>query len=1572
MSRIFISYAREDASGTAKIADWLSKNGWADEVFIDTDPKHGISGGQAWREALRNAAERCEAVLVLLSHSWLDSPVCRSEFRLAESFGKAIIPIKLEAETSFDEIPSEIKDRYQIIDRGLSSDAEFYQRLRRALIEAGAGPASFPLPADAQPYFGLRALKENDAALFFGRDPEVLQSIECIRQIRATGQRRILVILGGSGTGKSSLLRAGIWPRINRDDRNYLVLPTIRPGNAALSGDEGFWRSFSSGMSDRRWTAHLASSMPTTSRGVAETVEDVGIVEVVEQFRRAAAQTLLHKGEPPSIVVPIDQAEELFNNDGQQESDHFLTLARELLNADPRTILVLSLRSDMLARLQEDVRIPQSEVQLFNLPPMPLASLPQVISGPAERLGIEVEPAMIPRLLEDARGADALPLLALTLKNVYDERRIADKLTIDDYEHIGGVRKAIEETANRAREKALGQGVNGGDYSEILRRVFIPHLVRINEAEEPARRTALWSDFQTDEAKTVVSTLVDQRLLVSDTTAQTRTVEIAHEAVLRTWPEIVRHVRKHRDFLKWLDQIHDLRAAYIAQRGDLLTGRALAIALDFRDSFGDTLKPDLLDYINTSEEEAEKQRSAALREAEEKARSARRTTRMFAGLTALLLVAAIGAGGALKRARDEEQRALQEANRSESLRLAAIASDINQRDDAEAARHVAWMALPHDSALQDRPITNEAATAFYQEPTRKIFEGLRDAVTSYAPDGNDLLVTSFKEGRVRLLNVITGLPVLDTQIRNWSDFGESYAHGYYVAEDPETLTFDLRLPFPEFTADGRNLVLFHGDGTIDIHRRTDGALMRQIDYDSTTNRVILSTSGNRLLVESMDGALRVVDLAEDSPPLALTRVVKAEDEIVLDDLTVTGLIDDQGLRDTMWLEEKTRRSYPIYSFINKNTGVEGAELFIGNTGVFAVEPNGSGLIFGCGLNNDAFVYSLKDISEATKKSDGDLTHAGLYRFVVRENEIRLVSEENTETDDYEGNTTIDCAVSGDGTVAVLNSFDRVALFDMTTGVATDVTGRYSPFPTSTLLWNDVPLGPHSKRYGPVGLNYNGTVIYGLTGSVLPGEGELVFHNVATGQLLSRIEPRHGIQAYDVDRDASTAVIDSEDGTISVWDVASGARLFALPSQAQAEDVDDSYMSSYKTVNLDPSGRSFIIKDDVSVDVYRNSPFDATPIRSDPAFRVAHVLGSEDGIVLGTAKGELQRRATNGQMIATHSAHQDAVKFLETDANGNIISTGWDGRLIKVNAKTLEELASVQAHPLGISALAVAPNKSMIATASYDSQVALWDSALQGSPIRFVNGFAAVSDIVFTDDGRHFVTGDEDGVIKLWNAEAGTELAKLGQFDGPVWSMARIPGRNVVVATGGYGTTRAWSITDGGAKLIWTLSSNERVRALAAAPNGAALALGMSDGRALLIANPDRANAAELNENIEFTGHRGPIVSMTFLGDGRLMATGAEDRSTRIWDVETARQVAVYDGAGSTLLSVATDLSGAIATTLFSENLVEVRQLSESSLAEKIRVFNEIATADHKIPKDICDQYQLWSFPRANAECAKSD
>ncbi len=496
-------------------------------------------------------------------------------------------------------------------------------------------------------------------------------------------------------------------------------------------------------------------------------------------------------------------------------------------------IVVLTLRSDMIPRLQTDPRIPQDALRLYNLPPMPATSLPRVIVGPAERMGLKVDPLLTGALLTDSRGADALPLLAFTLRVMYDGRLDHDRLTLADYEAMGGVRMAIEATARKARSASLAAGIRAEDYDSLLRRSFVPHLVRINESGQPARRVARWAEIDTA-CHVLLRHLVEQRLLVAGAEGAEPTVEIAHEAVLREWTEVATLVAGHRDYLSWREQVLRQEADHAAGRGDLLTGRALAIAQGFVEDHGAEVSPEVRAFVAASQAAAEADRAAReaererarrveLEAAEARARDARRAARRIGVFAAAAVVLAVGmayamwqanqagaaaelaresaeaarltaeterqAADAARQAAEEERRAAdlaretaeterqaadaaraaaeRETLASESLRLAAQAHDLISRVSLPAGRAVAWLALPHDAALSERPVTDEAATAVYRRGDARLLTEAGAFEVIHAPQGPFVVLVDQTSARVRLINTVTGRTVIDRQLGGW-------------------------------------------------------------------------------------------------------------------------------------------------------------------------------------------------------------------------------------------------------------------------------------------------------------------------------------------------------------------------------------------------------------------------------------------------------------------------------------------------------------------------------------------------------------------------------------------------------------------------------------------------------------------------------------------------------------------------------------------------------------------------------------------------------------------------------------
>ncbi len=266
MSRIFLSHSSKDNFAAVAVNRWLKEGGW-DDVFLDVDPAQGLHPGQRWERALYEQASDCEAVLFLISSNWLNSDWCRREFDLARKLNKRILVVLIEG-ISVGELPDYLKETYQTVSLAAGADHRVFnvtlpvtheqghvtfsqeglQRLENGLAESGLDPRFFAWPPDNDPqrapYRGLDPLDAVDAGIFFGRDGPIIEVLDILRGLREGANPRLLVVLGASGAGKSSFLRAGLLARLARDSRNFLALPIVRPERAALNGANGFVASF--------------------------------------------------------------------------------------------------------------------------------------------------------------------------------------------------------------------------------------------------------------------------------------------------------------------------------------------------------------------------------------------------------------------------------------------------------------------------------------------------------------------------------------------------------------------------------------------------------------------------------------------------------------------------------------------------------------------------------------------------------------------------------------------------------------------------------------------------------------------------------------------------------------------------------------------------------------------------------------------------------------------------------------------------------------------------------------------------------------------------------------------------------------------------------------------------------------------------------------------------------------------------------------------------------------------------------------------------------------------------------
>jgi WD40 repeat protein len=582
MARVFISHSSRNSDKAIEVRDWLAANGW-DDVFLDLDPERGIVAGQRWKEALQKAAYRCELVVALVSQEWLSSNWCKSEVDAARLMGKKVIVALVGVDKS--QVPPDLTDE-QFID--LTGDPNAYRRLREGLKRGGLDPTSFPFEPGRRPYPGFAYLEEQDAAVFFGRDAQIVRGLDEVRRVVRTGVARMLVILGASGAGKSSFLRAGLWSRLRRDERAWLPLPVMRPERAAISGKYGLAQALQQIVSEPRFVDNIRKrGLPRSRADIQDFIEtnDDGLARLFAALRDIAqSESSSDNPVPPTIVFALDQGEELFNEEGRDEARRFIEILTRTLIADPRTLAILVMRSDSFPLLQSEPDLAALPKDTFTLDMMLQGSYRKVIEDPSRLVEppLRIDPLLTDALLQDISGQDALPLLAFTLAHLYENYAADHELTLAGYDRIGRVAGVIDRTVAEAFSAGVASGEAPKDKEAQLalaRSAFIPHLAQVNAAGQFVRRVATLDQIPA-EARPLIGRFAEQRLLIKDSRKGTEVVEVAHEALLRQ-PPFSDWLAADREFLVWRGRLSEAREAYNADQRGLLAGRELAIARDY-------------------------------------------------------------------------------------------------------------------------------------------------------------------------------------------------------------------------------------------------------------------------------------------------------------------------------------------------------------------------------------------------------------------------------------------------------------------------------------------------------------------------------------------------------------------------------------------------------------------------------------------------------------------------------------------------------------------------------------------------------------------------------------------------------------------------------------------------------------------------------------------------------------------------------------------------------------------------------------------------------------------------------
>jgi len=309
MPAIFISHSSRDSKPADDIKVWLASLGY-ERVFLDFDKDTGIGAGDDWEKRLYAEIDRCHAVILVLTPNWLASKWCFAELTQARALGKVLLPV-ICAPLGEHKVLPEVQ-AVDLIDWNPDSLWRIEERLHAITDELARG---YKFAPHRPLYPGIHAFEADDAAIYFGRDEETRAIIERLDARRIQGGARLLLIIGASGSGKSSLLKAGVLPQIARRQRHWIALPPMRSERAPLE-------AFAKAIAQRIETAAAWEDWHEKLKGPQA-------VDEIEQLVRK-----LRSGESSAaaLLLPVDQLEEVFTIADLTERAAFLALLAAVLD----------------------------------------------------------------------------------------------------------------------------------------------------------------------------------------------------------------------------------------------------------------------------------------------------------------------------------------------------------------------------------------------------------------------------------------------------------------------------------------------------------------------------------------------------------------------------------------------------------------------------------------------------------------------------------------------------------------------------------------------------------------------------------------------------------------------------------------------------------------------------------------------------------------------------------------------------------------------------------------------------------------------------------------------------------------------------------------------------------------------------------------------------------------------------------------------------------------------------------------------------------------------------------------
>jgi WD40 repeat protein/serine/threonine protein kinase len=1244
------------------------------------------------------------------------------------------------------------------------------------------------------PYKGLAAFEEVDSANFFGREKLTDHLITCLRE--QENRARFLALVGPSGSGKSSVIQAGLIPRMRSGtlpgSANWFMVEMV-PGSHPLEELEA---------------ALLRIAVNPPNSLLQQLREDErGLV-------RATKRVLMDQ--KSELFLFIDQFEEVFTQaKDPAEVEHFLSsLVMAVTDPDCRLWVMLTLRADFydqpllhpkfgdLLRQHTEVVLPLSPEELEN-----------AIAGPAERVGVVLEQGLVPQIISDiSQQPGALPLLQYALTELF-ERRSGRVLTLEAYHSIGG---ALGALANRAGEVYANLDA---EHQEQVRQLFL-RLITLGEAGvSDTRRRILQSEALAMASDPVVMRKIIEdfdrsRLLTFDHDPVTRepTIEIAHEALIREWGVLRQWLEDSREDLLLYRRLEVAANEWTAANHDpsyLLSGARLTQFQELQAQSNIAMRPEEVAYLEaclaaeTAQKAAEIERQAREDALEERSRNRLRLLVMvMAGATVLAIGLAGFAFLQSKAAHDARVVAEESQIRAEESQLIAEASQAEAEARAHETRSLALTANVRNLLNEHNPslalaLAIEAAHAF--EPVSATTQRVL-AQSIYGPGARYRFMDH--EGAVMDVatnGVLAASASLDGTVKVWD---------LTTGEEQESITFEGEDLYPSGVAmsrDGEYLLIGLSDGRVMLWDVAENALVRQLEgHSDSVFAVAFDTTERRILSSGLDRLINIWDAQTgqllqslESPGAVLTAMFSPDGNRVLTgtaDLTI-----DQGHP----VEERDRK----VRIWNLRTGEISREL----------DP-GSGFVRAATFSPDG----IKVLAGTWNASEGG--RLNLWNSLTGRMEQVFYGHSDIISD---------LQFSADGTQILSASWDRsVRLWDVSTGLEVQ---RFEGHQDRVL---NAIFTPDEQ--------------YVLAGTGNAGGNRPQLNNVQqtdtslwVWDLKNRMEVRamtgheSWIWAIDISPDARFGVSGSgplnanesdRDTSVRLWDMSTGemVRQFdghtdTVHGLAFGRDGQAVFSASWDgTVR-----RWDLVTGDGQVMITHEND-EGAPVRS---YSVTLNAAGNQALSTGGDSVYLWDSATGDVILSFEENDSGAnVNYAAFSPDETLIATASaDGMVRLWDAASGELLQTFAGHSSAVTGVAFSPDGAWVLSSSTDSTLRLWDVATGETIREFVGHNHQVFSPVFSADGRLVLSTSADLSIRLWDVHTGEEVRRMDGHTNWVLSARFSPNGEFILSGAEDNTLRQWQMSLTPEELIEWAQQNRYIPLLSCAERAQYQVLPLCEG-----------------------------------------------------------------------------------------------------------------------------------------------